>query len=266
MSEDIDDAIDDEAVIDEATDVELSAEDRAMAMGWTPEGQFKGDPAKWVDAETFVKRGEEFLPFLKANNRRLEQSLSRAQSKIDAMDRGLKATIQQMSKAEQRGYEKARADLDAELDRFTDIGDAESVRAITRDIVKLETETINGTAEPVEIPALTEWKSANPWFGKDRAMTAAMLEIGQEVFDDGYGGAAQVRETDKRMREAFPERFAKPTNPNRSLPGAVEAGGSVPRRGGKSFADLPSDAKGFALELERGGTMKREEYAKEYFK
>ena len=48
-------------------------EDRAAQMGWVPVDKFRGDPAHWVDAETFVKKGEEVMPILRANNRRLEE-------------------------------------------------------------------------------------------------------------------------------------------------------------------------------------------------
>jgi len=59
---------------------EETAETKAKAMGWSPKDEFRGDPDRWVDAETYVRRGEEFIPFLRANNKKLEEELG-AQAK-----------------------------------------------------------------------------------------------------------------------------------------------------------------------------------------
>ena len=34
-----------------------TVEERAHRMGWRPLNEFRGDPAKWVDAAAFVARG-----------------------------------------------------------------------------------------------------------------------------------------------------------------------------------------------------------------
>jgi hypothetical protein len=251
-------------------DATPSYEDQALKMGWTPQAQFKGDPEKWVDAETFVKRGEEMLPFLKANNRRLEQALERASTKIEQMEKGLKSAIQQLSKADQRAYAKAKADLEAELAQFAAAGDVDNVKAVTQDIIALEKETAGKADDdkPAEEDQdFAAWRAENPWFGKDRALTAAASAIGEEVAEEGYSGKAQIKEVDRRLREAFPEKFAKPTNPNRNAPAAVEGQGAPIRPRGKTFADLPPDAKAMCDELCRDiKGFTREKYVREFFK
>lgn len=247
-----------------------SAEDRALMMGWTPKDQFKGDPDKWVDAETFVKRGEEFLPFLKANNRRLEQALERANAKIAQMDTGLAKAIQQLSKAEQRAYTRAKAELEAELEQYATAGDAAGVKAVTQDLVALERETAEKADEPAaeadEPEYFTEWKSENPWFGKDKAMTAAAKAFGDDAVAEGYTGKALVKEVDRRVREEFPHKFTKPENPNRKAPAAVEGTGATIRPRGKTFADLPPEAKVMCDELCRDiKGFTREKYVREFF-
>lgn len=244
-----------------------SYEDRAMAMGWTPQSQFKGDPEKWVDAETFVKRGEEFLPFLRANNRRLEQALERANSKIEEMDKGLKTAIAQLSKADQRAYVKAKADLEAELEQYAAAGNAEAVKAVTKDIVELERETVAKVDAGESNPDFDAWREANPWFGKDKAMTAACAAIGEEVLAEGYTGKAQIREVDRRIREEFPHKFAKPENPNRTVPAAVEGVGATARPRGKTYSDLPPDARQMCDELCRDmpKLMNRDKFVKDFF-
>lgn len=252
-------------------DATPSYEDQALKMGWTPQSQFKGDPEKWVDAETFVKRGEEMLPFLKANNRRLEQALERANSKIEQMDKGLKSAIQQLSKADQRAYAKARAELEADLAHYAAAGDVDNVKAVTQDIVALEKET-TGKAEEVEPqgePAeFVAWKGENEWYGKDKALSAAFDALCAEVFEEGYTKPkAGLKEATARLKESFPEKFAKPVNPNRNGPAAVEGQGAPLRPRGKTYADLPSDAKAMCDELCRDiKGFTREQYVREFFK
>ncbi|MDE2106523.1 MAG: hypothetical protein KGL39_55425, partial [Patescibacteria group bacterium] len=53
-----------------------TVEERAGAMGWVPQEKFRGDPEKWVDAETFVQRGEQVMPILKHNNEKLQAEIA----------------------------------------------------------------------------------------------------------------------------------------------------------------------------------------------
>ena len=46
-------------------------EQEARTLGWVPAEEFKGDPNRWVDAETFVERGHTVMPILRKNNERL---------------------------------------------------------------------------------------------------------------------------------------------------------------------------------------------------
>ena len=39
-----------------------ASEEKASAIGWRPKDQWKGDPDKWVDADAFLKKGDEILP------------------------------------------------------------------------------------------------------------------------------------------------------------------------------------------------------------
>lgn len=247
---------------------ELTAEDRALSMGWTPKEQFKGDPEKWVDADTFVKRGEEFLPFLRANNKRLEQALERSNKRFDAAERALKNLSEHHTKTEQRAYERALKELQGQIDTAATLGDVSGVRSATEQLVKLTQEVQapaadNGSGADSEAEALfEEWRSENPWFDRDAAMRGAALEIARDLDRQGVSGKRRGEEVTARIKAEFPHKFE---NQNRNRPAAVEGSGSAPRKGGKSFSDLPADAKEMALDFEKRGIMKRDVYAKEYF-
>lgn len=248
-----------------------SVEDRALMMGWTPKDQFKGDPDKWVDAETFVKRGEEFLPFLKANNRRLEQALERANAKTASLEKAVSKAIEHVSKAEAKAYERAMRDIQARLDEAAAAGDVQGVREATDELVELAAEA-KAEAKPAKTPApepdaeFEAWKADNPWFGKDKALTAATVAIADDVANEGYTGKAQIKEVDRRLRDEFPHKFAKPENPNRRQPAAVEGSGSTIRPRGKTYGDLPPEAKAMCDELCRDiKGFTREKYVREFF-
>lgn len=242
----------------------LSVEDRALSMGWTPKEQFRGAAEKWVDAETFVKRGEEYLPFVKANNRRLEREVEKANDRMAKLEQALSRSVEHMSRAEQRGYERARRDLETQLEQAADQGDREGVKAITKEIVDLEKQASGPAPKPTDDTALMEFKAANPWFEKDRVMTAAAVEIAQELADNGVvDPKIQLGEVTKRIRAEFPHKF---TNPRREQPAAVEGGALGQRKAGKGYADLPPDAKQMCDEFVRDKIITREKYVSEFFK
>ena len=54
---------------------EINYEEKALEMGWVPQDKWTGDPDKWTDARSYVERGEQILPILRANNRRLQDDL-----------------------------------------------------------------------------------------------------------------------------------------------------------------------------------------------
>lgn len=233
-----------------------SAEDRAMAMGWTPKAQFKGDPERWVDAETFIKRGEEFLPFLKANNKRLEQALERA-------NRDIKMLSEHHSKTAQREYQRAMNDIQARLDDAAANGDVQGVRDATDELVELSKEVAPAKpAKDDETDQIFEdWKAENPWYGKDTAMTAAANAIGNELFNAGITGKAQATEVTKRIKAEFPHKFE---NPNRRSAAAVEGGGASRAKASKTRSDLPADARAFMDRMVKQGLMTEAQYLKEY--
>ena len=238
-----------------------SAEDRALTMGWTPREQFKGDPAKWVDAETFVRRGEEFLPFVKANNKRLERELEKANGEIAKLGKAVERSIDHISKAEQRAYERARKDLEAELEQAVLNNDADGIRAVAKDIVELEREV----AKPAktEEPDLSEFKAANPWFETDEAMTMAAVAYAGKLASQGVAGKDQLAKVSEWVRKEFPHKFS---NPRREQPAAVEGVSTGARRQAASYSDMPADARQMCDELVRDKIITREKYVAEFFK
>lgn len=236
----------------------------AEKIGWNPnKDAYKGD-GDWLDAPEFIlKAAGEVLPSMR-------KSLEKANDEIKGLKASVKTAITHMSKADERAYTKARADLEAELEQYATAGNAKAVKEVTDDLLNLDREAAarpKPDATPDDPPEFAAWKEDNPWFGKDKALTAATAAIGEEATAEGYTGKALIKEVDRRVREQFPEKFAKPNNPLRNGPAAVEGGGPAGRRpSGKSFSDMPRDAQEMCLDLMKlSKAITKENYAAQHF-
>jgi hypothetical protein len=78
-------------------------------------------------------------------------------------------------------------------------------------------------------------------------------------------GESFLDEVTKRVKKAYPEKFA---NTNRNRPSPVE-GTTAPStsgaKAGKGFKDLPPDAQAACQKFEKQGLLTREQYLKEFF-
>jgi hypothetical protein len=247
--------------IDASDDADAEVEAEALAMGWKPQSSYKGPADKFVSAAEYVERGKTIMPFLR-------NELKRRDREIEGLKKAAEASIKYISRADERAYTKAKADLEAELAQFAEAGDKVNVKAVTDDLIALEKDRFEPAAEeaPSEHPDFTAWRDTNEWYGKDKPLSAAFDAICAELGAEGFPPKAGLKEATRRIKEEFPAKFAKPTNPNRTLPGAVEAGGQSRVRGGKTYSDLPADAKAMCDDMCASlKGMTREKYVKSYF-
>jgi hypothetical protein len=253
------DAGNETAAPDVSGETDEAIELEALAMGWKPESQFKGPKDKFVSAAEYVERGKTIMPFLR-------KELSQAYKKIEGLEKSVTSAVAHLTAAEKRGYEKREKELQAELRQAAQAGDVDAVEAITQDIVDHQRETIATAKEGDDEPDwFVDWKAENDWFGKDKARSASAAAFADEAMAEGYSGKALAKEVDRRLKEEFPHKYAKPENPARGKPGAVEGGGSPPRTRGKSYADLPPEAKAMCDEFVRDiPGFTREKYLKSY--
>lgn len=245
---------------------EPSIEDRAKEMGWRPLSEFKGDESRFVDAETFVKKGEEVLPIVRANAKKAEEALAKANAEIAEMKDSFKEFRKYHSQTEQRALDRARKELEREMSEAVEAKDHRAVREIAADMAALSKDVqTDDQGNPYQSPdhakTLNAWRGENPWFGADSVMTAAANAVANELEQSGVKGAEQLAEVAKRMRAEFPHKFE---NANRRTPAAVE--GSTPtRKPGKTWADLPPEARAIADKWVKQGLVTKETYVKDYF-
>ncbi len=163
LDDDFDDTIDADEGLDEQPDDEapVSIEDRARAMGWKPQSEYRGDPRRWTDAATFIAHGEEELPILRDQNRRMSERLARNEGQMATMQKSLteqaqavKDAIALARRADEAGYQRALRELKAQEREAASTGDVETFDQVQEQIKALETTraAVEAPAAPVEDP------------------------------------------------------------------------------------------------------------------
>lgn len=235
-------------------DEEQSVEDRAAAMGWRPKEDWKGDTSGWIDAETFVERGEKIMPVLKSNMGRLEEtnaSLARELADLKVKYEGFKG-FQDNFKAQ--ALEQARAELrEAAAD-----GDVERFDKVQKQIDATQ-------AQEPNTEATDAWAKRNPWYETDVEMTVYANQADQVIGKRRLSVEEHLAALDQEMQSKFPDKFG---NPQRDAAPAVEGGVNVVKRtagGKKGYDDLPPEAKQMCDAFIKDGLIKdRKEYVDSY--
>jgi hypothetical protein len=236
-------------------------ESRAKAMGWAPKDEWRGPEDRWVDADAFVKRGEEVMPILKAQLRKFEAENAE-------IKRTLKEFGEHHTKTEARMYQKAIRDIQAAQREAAEAGNLAQYDQLEQQkqaVVREAAQNVGKTQQKQSDidPVAKEWAERNPWFNTNKEMaTFASAHLSTlEALNPDSSLEANLKAVDSAVKRAFPEKF---TNPNRAKPSPVEGNPAGRRGGGKGYTDLPPEAKQACDRFVKQGLMKREDYVKEY--
>lgn len=239
-----------------AAEIETQARD----IGWQGKDEFKGDPAKWVEASEYIKRGETFIPFLNGERRRLKGELSSRDQRLTAAEQELAATKTQLKEltefradmAKER-KERRKTELGIELKAAREAGDDVKVAELQNElgeVVKPEVVKPPVQQQP-QTPAIQPWVKSfvetNESFFRDPDRVAL---FNNEMSRRRNGGDARVGEVDgtallNEAREAVEKKLGG--NSRRQAPSKTEGsrspGNSGNGSGGKSYTDLPAEAQ-----------------------
>lgn len=251
-----------------ATEEAPNHETEARSQGWRPKEEYDAlpgtDPKKWVDAETFIKRGEESLPIIRSLNRKLNGELKEmrelvkdvlANQKADR-ERVINETITKLQGEKRTAIEEANPQKVAAIDTQIDTLKADKPKDEARQTT---------TQLPPEFYA---WEKSNKWFRDDPALRRFAIGQFDILLEDPE--TAELSDDEKlklvsaETRKRYPEKF---TNPARKNPSLVESGGNgTPRMNGKhSFSDLPPEAQTICDRLVKQKVVKdRAAYLAEY--
>lgn len=234
-----------------------SQEVEARTLGWVPLEEFRGNPEKWIDADTFLERGRTVMPILKKNNEKLESTVRQQADEIGRLKKLFEASqeaIEELqnvhTEATKAAVEKARKDLLTELRRAKAEGDVDLEVQLTEELADLKAkQKLAETApKPTPAPAAAQgdvhpdfhaWAADNKWFGTDERKTLRAMGIAQQLRADPENDHLQGRAFYDRVVELMaPQTAQRVSKVEGSRP---SSGGS--EGGRRSFADLPSDAK-----------------------
>lgn len=238
----------------------MDIETEAKELGWVPKDQFRGDPAKWTDAETFVERGHSIMPILKKNNERLLNELSGTRNELNDVKNSLaeaKEALDEFKKfneeSSKRAYDQAVKDLKDQKRQALREGDADTVMEVDealetlRDAAPKPLKQITQSPAPAPVaqdfsnhPEVLAWKEENKdWIDVDPQKTAYAASIGSylRAMNPNLTGRAFLDKLSEKVRAEFPDPNSARTSKTDGAPSRGNSGG------GKSYDNLPADAK-----------------------
>ena len=234
-------------------------EQEARTLGWVPQDEFKGDPERWVDADTFVERGHQVMPLLKKNNQRLEADIratreenARLKAQVDSFQESVTELQKVHEEATKEAVKRAREQASAEIKAAKEAGDVDAEIAAAERLADLRAEEVAAARAPEKVngapaaegerppdPDFKAWAAENQWFGKDDRKTLRAMGIAQELRADPEYDKLTGRAFYDKVNEIIAERTGGP--PSKVGSGRPTGGGGAGN--GRSYADLPADAK-----------------------
>jgi len=229
-----------EQIESEGTDRDFEGE--ARQLGWHPLEEFRGKPADWVDARTFVMRGEEQLPVLRENFRKTMTRARRAEDdnadlrqKLNEMGESLTTMRTMMERGQEAGYQRAKAEFEAQMRDAVRNGDEARFDHIQAEMTKLDERHEEITAPPPKQPEQPNkgpkmtpegqaWMQDNDvWLKADPILFQAAVRAELELRngDDPLTEAQIWDGVTDMVQQKYPRRFAAATGepaPTREAP------------------------------------------------
>lgn len=227
---------------DSSAHTENNVETKARRLGWRPKDQFRGDPDQWVDADEFVRRGEEQVPLLRENLRKAEHRNNQLAAEIRGFQGEMSAMRQQVQESrevslhlrnmletgEERAYKRAIADINERMEASAADGDVAGVRKAREDLEELnkarppaavkaadkaDTKVAKTAEPPPPNPVAVAWVNSEEqsWFRENRDAEAWAIAVqGKLEKDPNYKHLSledQLAEVRSRAMKKFPEYF-----------------------------------------------------------
>jgi hypothetical protein len=248
---------------DQVTEVDPKVVEEATNLGWTPKEKFRGDPAKWVDAQTYVERGHQIMPILRKTNARLETELATVRGELPALRETVKELRESLKTMTEFQAAEVKRQVDVQIavlkkDKKAAIasGDREQEAEIVEQLDELNEKKQELATAPTPKPAAAAspppadtppWAVAfaednKSWWMVDKRRTAHFMVEAEELrASSGLTGRALLDKAKEATEEFFDAKAPQKVEGGSGGPAGGGGGGS--RGNGKSYADLPSEAK-----------------------
>lgn len=174
--------VDNAEIEDSTSGQEFEAE--ASKMGWVPEDKFRGDKSRWVDAKTFVERGHEVLPIVKAELRKTRDELEQVKQAAQEFQ-----ALTQQARDREVGEWKAKYEeaIRAKKEAL-DQGNGEAFIEAEANQKELEAHRPQPKQEVKVDPVFAQWRGENSWYGTDVEKTMEANLIGYRLAKSGLRG------------------------------------------------------------------------------
>lgn len=241
----------------------------ALDTGWIPEDQFKGDKSKWRPADEWVERGKTLIPIINSQLKGIKTENATLKEQLEQQRKTTEKLIKMSEKVGQESYERARRELTQKQVAAVGEGDVATWQELEDQKEKLEKpEPIapEPKAEPSVPAEFKAWVDKNEWFTTDEDMAIFANAHAQRIDPEGKMTITQrCEKVTEKVKELFPHKFSNPARENLSpVDTPSQMGGTKPS--GKTYTDLPADAKKQCNIWVKDGTFKsREAYVKSYF-
>lgn len=253
-----------------------AAETEARMFGWKPLEEFGGPPEKWRDAEAFLEKGKQINGFLRKDFEKLRNELSMRDQRIAALENNIQEFAEYHRETEARAYERAIANLKEERKAALRESDGDRVVQIEEQLDDLKEAASKQKLAPrapaprdpsTPDPAFVAWVDQNPWYQENRVLRSLTHDYAEELkqHEPGLVGQAFLNRVKQLVQTNHPELFQ---NPERGRPNAVTGGDDSRLSGrsrGKTYADLPAEARATCDKFVKKGFLTKEAYVKDYF-
>ena len=257
--------------MNESTDEPEDIEAAARANGWVPESEWRSDkppPGGFLTAEAFEKRGNEIRPILNSRLKKQDAELDALRAEVA----GVREAARKFEHFSQAAIERERREKDyavqqLEARRAQAITDGDGALAVQaeKQIREIEKAPVAAAPPPPQMDpeVANRFLRENAWYGTDKTMRAWAEGRSRELLASGTPpGEAILSAIASEAREAFPQNFDR----GNSRPSSVEGSGRrSPTSYGRTFDDLPADAKQAFEEFKKAGvSMTKQQYLSNY--
>jgi hypothetical protein len=247
----------------EETGGQQDTEAQAREIGWLPQEEFKGPAEKWKPADAYLRDGETFIPYLRADRKRLLGTNRELNSRVSALEAGLRASNALVEELHNGATAEEKAELEGQIKTLRrqlaearQGGDIEAEIAIEEqlDAAKAKVTEVEEKAKekkpavvapPGPDPHMQKFMRENEWFGKDEFKTAAAVSFIPILQKDPNYASWTPDERYVRLAQEIDKRFGGRTEETRQPISKTEGGSRGPSgtTRGRNYDSLPAEAK-----------------------
>ena len=234
-------------------------ETKARAQGWVPKEDFRGDAERWIDAKSFVERGETILPIMRERNERLEKE-------VREMKESFKEFSEFHRQTEDRAYQKALKEIEQRKLAAVERADMVEYQDAELERVELEkSKPVSRVEKQVEAPEMEEFRKVNSWYGLNQELTIEADALGVAYAKQNIPYSKILEKVQATIKILHPERFTNIRRDNVSSVESVSLETGLPKKGNsRTYENLPAEAKAQCDKWIKSGLLTKEQYVRDY--